>query len=367
MKIEMIVPALPQAGMELVVASLTRGFARRGHDVGVTCIQYRGPVADLIEAEGSPVTLVPSPGLRTILWPANLRRWLKQRSPDVVHVHSGAWLKSVRAARMAGITPVIYTMHGIDGSQPWYVPLLERWAARGTTAAVAVSVAFVPYLSERVGVRPGNLHVIANGIDIERFRPGMRTGRVRGRYGLNGDDLVIGHVARFSAVKNHAVLIAAFAEVLHVHPKAFLALVGDGPLRSDIEARVDALGIRSRVGFLGRLGDLPEVYRDFDLLTLPSFSEASSMSLLEGMACGLPIVATAVGGTPDLLGQGEAGALVPNDDARSLAAALITLAGEPDARARLGQAARQRAESRYSEDRMLDAYEALYAGAATGA
>jgi glycosyltransferase involved in cell wall biosynthesis len=251
-------------------------------------------------------------------------------------------------------------MHGIDGTQPWYIPLLDRWAARSTHVAVSVSDAFVDYLIARVHVSPDRVAVVTNGVDTAHFRPGTHSGSVRNPYSLSERDVVIGHVARFSPVKNHAMLIEAFAQVLRTHPHAFLALVGDGPLRAATESRVDTLGIRSRVGFLGQYSDLPEIYRDFDILVLPSFTEATSMSILEGMACGLPVVATEVGGSPHLLADGEAGVLVATDDAGQLSAALIALIDAPKERARLGRVARHRAEKCYTEDLMLDAYESLY-------
>lgn len=362
MKIEIVVPALPLAGMELVVAALTRGLAGRGHDVGVTCLQNKGPVADLLQAAGYRVTLAASPGLRTILRPARLRDWLLQRRPDVVHVHSGAWLKTVRAARMAHVPRVVFTMHGIDGTQPWYYPLLDRIAARDTDAVVAVSHAFVDYLAKRAHVNRRKLHVITNGVDIRSFTPGPATGRVRQAIAADAAAVVVGHVARFSPVKNHTLLISAFERVVRVQPQAQLALIGDGPLRAAIEQQVDTLGLRSRVAFLGLLSDLPAVYRDLDILVLPSLSEATSMSILEGMASGLPIVATAVGGTPALLDEGRAGVLVPNNSPQALADALSRLISSSEERAHFGTAARRRAEALYSDQAMLDAYEALYAG-----
>jgi glycosyltransferase involved in cell wall biosynthesis len=361
-KIEMVAPALPAAGMEMVIAGLTRGLARRGHDVGVTCILYKGALAEALEKEGFRVTVAPTPGLRTILLPSNLRSWFRQRRPDVVHIHSGAWLKGARAAALADVPRVVFTMHGIDGSQPRYQSLLDRWAARTTTVAVAVSAAFEPYLSAEAHVPPERLRVIINGIDVQRFRPGPRSRALRSALGLSPTDVVIGHVARFAPVKNHVMLVNAFSALLRARPNAFLALVGDGQLRGDIEARVDALGIRNRVAFLGLRTDLPDVYRDLDVLVLPSFSEATSMSILEGMASGLPVVATAVGGTPEILGHGDAGVLVPTDDAPALAAALERLVDLPAERSRLGSLARARAEANYSEERMLDAYEAAYFG-----
>jgi len=357
----MVVPALPAAGMEMVVRRLTEGLSGRGHDVGVTCLHSLGPVADDLRRAGHAVTLVPTRGVRTIFLPRGLTRWFHDRRPDVLHIHSGAWLKAVRAATRARVARTVFTMHGFDGRLPWYDPLLDRWAARRTGTVVAVTEALVPYLTGRTGISPDKVRVVPNGIDVWRFAPGPRSGVLRRRFGLDDDDIVIGHVARFSPVKNHSMLVDAFALVLEREGRAFLALIGDGPLRETIEARVERLGIGRRVGFLGHVTDPPTMYRELDLLVLPSFSEAASMSVLEGMASGLPIVATAVGGTPALLAHGDAGVLVPSDDAASLATALIRLAGLPEERARLGRAARDRAVSRYGEEAMLDAYERLYA------
>jgi glycosyltransferase involved in cell wall biosynthesis len=366
MKIEMVVPALPAAGMEMVVARLTEGLSRRGHDVGVTCILAKGPVADTLERAGHRVTLVPALGLRTNLLPLRLYRWLARLQPDVVHVHSGAWLKTARAAALAHVPRLLYTMHGHDRAFSWYEPLLDRWAARYTSVTVAVSEALIPYLTGKVGIPTRRLRVITNGIDVERFSPGPRTGRVRQQFGLGDDDIVIGVVARFTPVKNHTMLLDAIQAVLKEQPRAFLAIVGDGPLRADIAAHVDSLGIRQRVGFLGQISDLPTLYRDLDLLALSSLSEATSISILEGMATGVPVVATAVGGTPELLAHGETGALVQLGDVRSFASALVRLANTPAERTRLGRAGRKRALMLYSDGQMIDAYENLYSSGADG-
>lgn len=359
MKIEMIVPTLTPAGMEMVVAILTRGLSKRGHDVGVTCLHRKGALGEALERDGHRVSIAPSPGLATILRPIELRRALRDRQPDVVHIHTGAWLKGARAARMAGVPRVILTMHGLDGNRPWFEPMIDRWAAHYADVLVPVSDAFVRYATNTLHVDPARVRVVTNGIDTNLFQPGPRSGRVRNN-GLTDRDVVIGIVARFSPVKNHAMLIAAFAEVVRARPHAFLALVGVGRLKEDIEARVDQLGLRSRVAFLGQLSDLHEVYRDFDILTLPSFTEATSMSILEGMASGLPVVATAVGGTPALLDEGDAGVLVPSEDPAALAAALIRLIDSPDERVRLGELARRRAVDLHSQEHMFEAYEALY-------
>ena len=358
----MVVPGLPRAGMEMVVATLTRGLSRRGHDVGVTCIEFKGSLGRALEEEGFRVSCVPAPGIRAIMFPLRLTRWFMRKRPDVVHIHTGAWLKGARAAGMARVPRVVFTMHGLDGTRPPYEPFLDRMAGRYTTDAVAVSDAFVPYLTEKAHIPRARVRVIPNGVDTNLFRPGPRTGRVREPCGIEDDAIVIGHVARFSPVKNHAMLIDAFAQVVHVRPRTFLVLVGDGPLRARVEEQVNALGLASHVRFLGLVADLHDVYRDFDILVLPSTTEAAPMSLLEAMSTGLPIVATAVGGIPALLARGDAGLLVPPADATALAGALVHCASDAMMRVQMGLVARSRAEACYSEARMLDVYEALYFG-----
>jgi glycosyltransferase involved in cell wall biosynthesis len=212
-----------------------------------------------------------------------------------------------------------------------------------------------------VGVPPDLIHVVQNGIDTTVFRPGARDSSFRTSLEIPDAALVIGHVARFSPVKNHKLLVEAFAQVARAHADVYLLLVGDGPLRPDIVARVTALGIGDRVRFLGQRSDLPPVYRELDLFVLSSNAEGTSMSILEAMASGLPIVATAVGGTPDLLGHGEGGVLVSPNDAGALATGITRLILDPSLRDDLGRRARERAVARFNEETVLDRYEQLYA------
>jgi glycosyltransferase involved in cell wall biosynthesis len=136
--------------------------------------------------------------------------------------------------------------------------------------------------------------------------------------------------------------------------------IGDGALRAELGGLATSLGVASRVHFVGEISEMPEVYRDLDALALTSWSEGTPMSLLEGMACRLPIVATAVGGVPALLGDGEFGALVPPGDVTSLAAALSTLVDQPEAAAAMAGRARAAATHRYSVALTIDRHEAMY-------
>lgn len=354
----MILPGLPLAGMEVVVARLTRRLIARDHRVGITCIECIGSLGEQLQSEGVPVFLAPSPGLRTNIYPAALVRRLRQRQPDVVHIHSGAWPKGARAAALAQVPRVIHTEHGLLDREPTYAPYLKRWAARYTAVIAAVSKPLLSYLRDVDGLPSAKLHLVPNGVDSSVFRPGEPRGELRSRFGLSANRVVIGHVARFSPVKNHALLLDAFALTHYRHPEAFLALIGDGSLRPEIEQRIAVLGLQSHVGLWGLADDLAPLYRDFDVFVLSSIAEGTSMSILEAMASGLPVVATDVGGNSDLIG--DSGVLVPTQDAAALSAALEHLILSPDDRMALGRAARLRVENQYSESGMADRYEWFY-------
>jgi glycosyltransferase involved in cell wall biosynthesis len=365
MRIEMVLPGLIYAGMETVVAQLTQDLARRGHDVGITCIEFEGPLGEKLRGDGVRLTLVPAPGLRTIPFPTQLARWFATLRPDVVHAHSGAWLKAARAAHLARVPRVVHTVHGLDDPEPWYGPLLMWWAALYTSAIAAVSDPLADYLKRVAHVPSGRIHVVPNGVDTDRFRPGPKPGILRTRYALEPHACVFGHVGRLVPVKNHALLFKAFARVLKRHPHIALVLIGDGVLRASLEELARQLGIDRRVHFFGETSDPSDVYREFDAFLLPSLAEGTSMSILEAMATGLPVVGSAVGGTPALLAHGEAGLLVPPNDADALAAALDTIASNAEIRRQLGLKARHRAVSHYSHEHVASRYERLYAASTT--
>jgi glycosyltransferase involved in cell wall biosynthesis len=363
MKIEMLANALPTAGLEMVIAYLVRGLSRRGHDVGVTCIEQVGELGERLRNEGHRVSVVTAPGLRTNLRPAKLVRWFRQIAPDVVHVHSGAWLKGVTAAKQAGVPGRVYTLHGIYPVEPWYLPYMSRMAANRTHVAVAVSETLRTYLLERVRMPASRVRVVGNGVDVGRFSPGERDARLARRIGIPPGAFVVGTVARLHPVKNHALLVDAFAAFSRTYDDAVLVIVGEGELRSELLRRATDLGIADRLFLPGTIADTAPVYRLFDVFVLSSVIEGTSMSALEAMASGVPVLATAVGGNPHLLDHGGAGLLVPSQETKPLRDALARLAGDADQRADLARRGRQRVVDFYSDDAMLDAYEAIYSAA----
>jgi glycosyltransferase involved in cell wall biosynthesis len=220
------------------------------------------------------------------------------------------------------------------------------------------------YLLKRVRVPAEKVTVIANGVDTDLFRPASSVGtptvgRLRARFEI-GQAPVVGHVARLAPVKNQPLLVDAFAVVRERVPDARLIIVGEGDERPAIEARVAARGLGDVVHLAGEARDVPALLREFDVFALPSKAEGTSMSVLEAMASGVPVVASAVGGTPDVVAHGRCGVLVAPNDTAALAAALAELLDAPERRRELAFAARARVEELYSEPQVARRYEALY-------
>jgi glycosyltransferase involved in cell wall biosynthesis len=363
LRIEMVLPSLPRAGMEVVAASLATVLRDRDHDVGFTCIEGPGQLGLELRDAGFRVSVVAAPGLRPNIVARELGPWFAQRRPDVVHVHNGLWLKAVRAAQHARVRRIIYTLHGIDVIEPWYTRYMNRLAARRTERVVAVSETLRGYLQDNARVRPECITVIENGVSVEKFRPGERSAAERARLGLPGvDRMLVGVIARLDRVKNHALLIDAFSLVVRERPDAFLVIVGDGPLRSQLQRQIERLNLHQHVRITGVYPDPAPILRQLDVFALSSEIEGTSMSILEAMATGLPIVATAVGGTPRLLRDGACGLLTPPGDSRALGRALLDLLSSPDTARRLGIQARSAVEAEHSEGYMADQYETVYAG-----
>ncbi|HEX4482089.1 MAG TPA: glycosyltransferase [Rudaea sp.] len=203
---------------------------------------------------------------------------------------------------------------------------------------------------------------ISNGVDTTIFQnaDADRRRRLRTSLGFTNDDWLIGCVASFTPVKRHVDLIDAFADVHAAFPNARLVLIGDGPLRDAIQRQIAKHGLTDYVSFLGKRSDVDQILPALDVFALASNTEGLSNAILEAQACGLPIVATDVGGNPDLVRPGETGWLVPAENSRSLATALKEAASQQQRAKQMGANARARVQQDYSVDAMAASYEKLY-------
>jgi sugar transferase (PEP-CTERM/EpsH1 system associated) len=356
-----VVHSLGVGGLENGVANLVAA-PPAGIRHSVVCLTAAGPFRERL---GPAVTVRqvgkrPGHDLRAFL---RLVRVLSELRPDVVHSRNWATFDAVPAARLAGVGVVVHGEHGRDVGDPDGLhPRRNRWRRRLgplVTRFVTVSRDLRRWLVETVGIPAGKVVVICNGVDTSRFAPGDRRA-ARAVLGLPADADVIGTVGRLDPIKDQAGLVRAFAGIAREYPRARLVIAGDGPCRDDLERLVSNLALGDRVHLLGERRDVPLVLAAFDLFVLPSIAEGISNTLLEAMATGLPVIATRVGGNPELVEEGVNGFLVPRRDPGALQAALARYLDDPHLAVVHGKASRQSAVEEFGLERMRAAYGRLY-------
>ena len=290
-----------------------------------------------------------------------LMRLFRHERPDVVHTHSwGTVCEGLVAAKLARVPFVVHGEHGTMELRPMN-RRVQRWAWGRFDRVLSVSSRLAEKMAREVGFDAVRIDVIRNGIDVQRFAPGRRI-EARRALGLLSDEIVVGTLGRLVPVKDHANLLAAVARLRTQGRQFTLLIVGDGPLRADLESIVLANGLGDTVRFLGARADADRVLAAMDVYVSSSASEGLSNTIIEAMATGLPVVATHVGGSDELVEDGLTGRLVPAQHADALAAGLAELLNDAELRTRYGAAGRQRAEHEFSLSHMVSGYEAMYRG-----
>ena len=348
-----LVNHMPESAYRHCIVSLTEAtdFQRRIRRPGVEVIALHKP-----------------PGHAWALYPA-LWRLFRSRRPAILHTRNLAALEAQVPALLARVPVRIHGEHGrdvsdLDGSNPRY-RLIRKVYRPFVQRYVALSRDLGGYLTDSVGVSPRRVVQIYNGVDTLRFAPspGARS-PIPGCPFTSSDHWLIGTVGRMQAVKAQQVLAEAFIRMLALAPgladRARLVMVGDGPLRAQARAMLDAAGLAHLAWLPGERTDIPEVMRGLDCFVLPSLAEGISNTILEAMACALPVVATRVGGNPELVTEQLTGVLVPNNDAHALARSLFDLAEAPMRARTMGLAGRAQVLQRFSLNAMVSAYQALY-------
>lgn len=355
-----VVQNLDVGGLERVVISLMRGIDSGRYRSILYTLGSGGVLSTGLAREGFCVRpFTKAPGLDYALL-ARMARALRADHVDIVHCHNYSPLVygavSGRAARVAG---VVYTAHGAKTSGRRATRTFQR-------LHLVDEVVFVSDDARRVAlaagaVRDRRVHTIVNGVDARAYLRGSDARRrVRAEFSVPDDAPVVGIIARLTAAKDHVNLFDAFLRVLEAHTDARLLVVGDGELRAELEQAVQQRSLSGAVVFAGRRDDVADVLSAFDVFVLSSATEGLAVTLLEAMAAGLPVVATRVGGNPEVVVDGDTGSIVPPRDPAALGAAIGEMLSDRACAKRMGERGAERARGRFGIDAMVNGYVALY-------
>jgi glycosyltransferase involved in cell wall biosynthesis len=296
-----------------------------------------------------------------------LYRFFRRQRYSIVHTHtSKAGFVGRLAGYLAGVPIIVHTAHGFAFhelsplSTRFLYATLERLASRWSNRIVSVSEFHRRWALELGMCKPHQIVAIPNGVATAERNSEIASEDLRCMLGVHKGDLLILSVSRLAADKGLEYLIEAAATLPRIRHGIRIAIAGDGPIRSRLEQLAFKKGVADRVLFLGFRRDIGDLLAACDLVVLPSLREGFSIALLEAMAAGKPIIATAIGSQRELVSQADMACLVPPADAKTLCEAILRLIGDPHLMSQLGMTARALFERCYTEDRMLSAYRQLY-------
>jgi glycosyltransferase involved in cell wall biosynthesis len=367
LRVTHIVLSLDTGGLERIVVDLVRVGRDHGLVSSVICLEKPGTLAGQVEALGVPVLCAEKrPGLRfsTV---ARLLELLRQLKPDVIHTHQlGPLLYTGLAARRVGIPVVIHTEHtnnvalARSGSRRIRTRLLLGAAGALADHFCCVSDEIAGAVKAYRTVASRKVSVVLNGIDTDAFDSAGDGESLRLSLGIPRQVPVIGTVGRLNEIKRQDLLIRAFANLIDQDPKPRLLLVGDGPALDSLRQLVAGLGLSDRVHFAGYQARPEHYLHLMDIFALTSRHEGMPLAILEAWAAGRPVVASRVGGVPNLVTSGVNGLLFESCDEASLTWALNSLLARPDDARRLGECGRENVRSRFDLRVMAGAYERHY-------
>jgi sugar transferase (PEP-CTERM/EpsH1 system associated) len=346
-------------GLEKGIAMLVRNAAPEFEHV-ILCLTKTGDSVRLLPPGTRVISLGKKEG-NSPFFIFKLAKTLKSLDPDVVHTRNWSGMDGIIAAKLAGISNIIHGEHGwgvedISGVNHKRV-LLRRLLSFGVKEFTCVSRQMVRWLNTRIQVRGKRITQVYNGIDCNIFRPvsPAEKQQIKAELGLGPDQPVIGIVGRLDPIKDHLSLFEAFLRVKTEIPQAVLLVVGDGPERKKLESVAG-----ENIYFLGNRSDAPKVFAALDVFVLTSLNEGISNTILEAMASALPVVATDVGGTPEIVEDGKTGTLVLPKDIESIARGIQKYLHHPELGWQHGRAGRKKVAENYSISKMACEYERVW-------
>jgi len=351
-----LITELSIGGAQTALRCLLKGLDRDRFSPTVACLYNGdGAVAQEIRATGVQVFDARMRHKVDLIALLRLYRWIRRIRPAIIHTSLfHANLSGRILGRLAGVPGVVCSERTMAMESEWRYRL-NRWTIGLVDCVTAVSANVRDFCISHIGLPADKLVVIYNGVELPAA-PLASTIEVRAELGLPPGGPVIGAVSRLDPVKGVSVLIEAFAQVDEV----YLAVIGGGPERASLASLAGSLGVANHIRWTGHRRDVSRCLPAFDLFVQPSLHEGLPNAVLEAMVAGLPVVATAVGGTPEVVVDGVTGLLVPPRDPDALAEAIACLLRDPDLRCKMGQMGRERVAQSFTVERMVEQTERLY-------
>ena len=351
-------------GSERQQTELIKRLPAERYDQVIAAMEMGGHFLEEIRERGIEVVSFPFNSLynrNALRQYRSLARMIKQRGVQLIHCHDiYSNIFGAIAARLAHRKNLI-TSRRFAGTV--FVPfrrLLQRVAYSFSAAIISNSEAVAHTMVKKELVPRRKIHCIHNGIDTDRFRPLPPSAELAESLGLPNGAPVVGTVARLHPLKGHQALLRAAAIIHGTHPDVRFLIVGDGPARANLERLAQELGIADVVVFAGESGNVPELLALMRVSVLASLTESLPNAVLEAMACALPVVATNVGGVPELVSEDETGYLVPTENPDALADRILKIVDNPGLASEMGALARKRAAEKFSCDKLIRNVEAVY-------
>lgn len=359
-----LINSLNPGGTERLAAQMSLAFAAE-FNVSVICLDEPGVWGVELRRKGIPVyCLWRQPGLDLSV-ALKLAQYCKQQQIDIIHAHQCTpWFYAGLSRWIYGAPRLVFEEHG-----RFFPEVLNHKRIVANKLAVkprthrliAVSEDVKTRLIQYEGLPEEQIEVVYNGVSPPAQIDGGQREKMRRELGFGPDDFVVGSVGRFDPIKNLPLLVRSLAAAREQVPRIRGLLVGDGPLFDEIAALRDALGLESCLAMTGHREDARELVQCMDLFVLSSFSEGTSVALLEAMSAGVPAAVTAVGGNPEIVVAGETGWVVPSDSSQELTAVLVDAATNPEKTARRGAGGQRRFLVKFTFDRMMENYRRIYA------
>ena len=354
MKIIQIMPEFGLAGAEIMCENLTYELQKHGHTVIVVSMyDYRSPITDRMERSGIDIRYLGKKAGLDLSMIRKMRRIFKQEKPDAIHTHRYVMQYAIPAAVIAGVKRRVHTFHSVaqkENNKPARIAN-KFFFKHFHVTPVALSELVRDTIVKEYKIAKDKIPVIFNGIDLSKCAP-------KTDYSIN-ENFKILHIGRFAEPKNHKGLLLAFQKFHNKYPNSELQLIGDGEKREEIKLFVEENAMNGCVNFLGLQDDVYVFLNEADIFTLPSVYEGIPMTLIEAMGTGLPIVASCVGGIPDMIVDGVSGLLCePNAD--SIMKKIEMFLSDEQLRKNCGCNA-LKASKKFSAATMYEGYKVLYA------